>query len=202
MKTGGLPKSSRTRSCSPHKPGTPPLWRSTTARFSSRGESVGIFDAFNKRIAGPIGMEDFDAGMCYYRYETNKSMYPAYHFRMSARDLARFGAMYQKGGVWNGRRVVPERWVEESTTAWSVVDSVSGVSYGYMWTVGPDVSPMAEAVGYPFYYHTGVGVQALVIIPDLKLVIVELYDTDGSWTDPGEVGMVLGMMIINARITE
>ena len=56
--------------------------------------------------------------------------------------------------------------------------------------------------GYPFYYHTGVGVQALVIIPDLKLVIVELYDTDGSWTDPGDVGMVLGLMIINARITE
>jgi CubicO group peptidase (beta-lactamase class C family) len=163
---------------------------------------AGIFDAFQKRIAGPVGMEDFDVQKCYYRNEPEKSQYPAYHFRMSARDLARFGVLYQKNGRWSGRRVVPEQWILESTKAWSVADSVSGLSYGYMWNVAPAGSPLAEMMGYPVYFHTGIGVQALVIIPDLDLVIVELYDTDGDWTDPGEVGIPLGMMIINARITE
>ena len=163
---------------------------------------IGIFAAFEKRIAGPIGMEDFDVQDCYYRYELEKSKYPAYHFRMSARDLARFGVLYQKNGEWSGRRLVPEQWIEQSTKAWSVADSASGLSYGYMWNVAPAGSPMAEMIGYPVYYHTGVGVQALVIIADLNLVIVELYDTDGDWTDPGDAGMALGMMIINARITE
>ena len=30
---------------------------------------------------------------------------------MSARDLARFGQLYLNGGRWNGRQVVPEKWV-------------------------------------------------------------------------------------------
>jgi CubicO group peptidase (beta-lactamase class C family) len=162
---------------------------------------TGIFEAFEQRIAGPIGMEDFDLDSCYYRYEPAKSQYPAYHFRMSARDLARFGVLYQQNGVWRGRRLVPDQWVTESTKAWSVEDTVSGVSYGYMWRVIPDGSPLANMFGYSAYFHTGVGVQALVVVPDLKLVIVELYNTDGNWTDPGEVGIELGMMIINARIT-
>jgi len=37
-----------------------------------------------------------------------------------------------------------------------------------------------------------------MIIPDLKLVIVERTDTDGYFEDK-ELGMELGMMIINAR---
>ena len=163
---------------------------------------VGIFEAFDRRIARPIGMEDFEVDSCYYRYEPAKSLYPAYHFRMSARDLARFGVLYQKNGKWRGRPLVPQQWVTESTKAWSVEDTVSGVSYGYMWAVIPDGSPLANMIGYSAYFHTGVGVQALVVVPDLKLVIVELYNTDGAWTDPGDVGMVLGMMIIDARITE
>jgi hypothetical protein len=37
-----------------------------------------------------------------------------------------------------------------------------------------------------------------MIIPDLKLVIVERTNTDGNFIDK-ELGMELGMMIINAR---
>ncbi len=161
---------------------------------------VGIFKAFENLLAGPLGMEDFDAQHCYYKYEHEKSNFPAYHFRMSARDLTRFGVLYQKNGIWGARRLVPQQWIQESTKAWSVEDTVSGLSYGYMWRIAPSGSAVAEMTGYPFYFHTGVGVQVLVIIPDLNLVIVELYNTDGNWTDPGEVGMVLGIMIINARI--
>ena len=174
----------------------------TAGAIFEQQTGTGIFEAFRQRIAGPIGMEDFEVDSCYYRYEPSKSQYPAYHIRMSARDLARFGALYQHKGTWRGRRVVPEQWVAESTRAWSLADSVSGMSYGYMWGVFPAGSMVANMIGFPVYYHTGVGVQALVVVPDLKLVIVELYNTDGAWTDPGEVGMQLGMMIINARITD
>jgi len=147
-------------------------------------------------------MEDFSIDNCYYQLEQNKSIHPAYHFRMSARDMARFGVVFQKNGMWKDLQIVPSNWIIESTTAYSIEDSASGSSYGYMWKVFPGSSLVANMVGYPGYFHTGIGVHALVIVPDLKLVIVERYDTDGDWIDPGEVGMALGMMIINARISD
>lgn len=189
-----------------HEPGTffyYNNWDFNTAGAVFEQETgLGIFEAFKNYISDRIGFEDFSVDSCYYKFEPLKSQYPAYHFRMSARDMARFGVLYQKNGNWRGRQLVPRHWIEESTTAWSVEDSVSGSSYGYMWKVIPEGSQLAQMIGHPAYYHTGIGVHALVIIPDLKLVIVERYDTDGNWSDPGEVGMVLGMMIINARITE
>jgi hypothetical protein len=161
-----------------------------------------IFEEFKVRIANPVGMEDFNVENCYYQYEMEKSMHPAYHFRMSARDMARFGVIYQQNGMWKGLRIISSEWIIESTTAYSIEDSSSGLSYGYMWKVFPEGSLIADMVGYPGYFHTGVGVHALVIVPELNLVIVERFDTDGDWVDPGDVGMELGMMIINARISD
>lgn len=161
-----------------------------------------IFEEFKERIADPVGMEDFSVENCYYQYELEKSLHPAYHFRMSARDMARFGVMYQKSGAWKDLQIIPSEWISESTTAYSVVDSAYGIAYGYMWNVFPEGSSFAEMIGHPGYYHTGVGVHALVIVPELSLVIVERYDTDGDWTDPGDVGMELGLIIINARISD
>jgi CubicO group peptidase (beta-lactamase class C family) len=163
---------------------------------------TGIFREFESRIALPIGMQDFSVDSCDYGYELDKSMHPAYHFRMSARDMARFGVLYQRNGMWNCRQLVPAEWIAESTTGYSVLEAESGVLYGYMWYVFPEGSAVADMIGAPGFYHTGVGVHVLVIVPQLKLVIVERYDTDGDWQDPGEVGLELGLMIINSRLPD
>ena len=55
---------------------------------------VKIFEAFTTEIADPIGMEDFSLEDCGYAYEEAKSRHPACNFRMSARDMARFGLLY------------------------------------------------------------------------------------------------------------
>jgi len=114
--------------------------------------------------------------------------------------MMRFGVLYQKRGDWLGQQIIPEAWITESTTSYSVLDSASGVGYGYMWKTIPAGSPIAQMVGTSGFFHTGVGVHALIILPELKLVIVERVNTDGpTWIDPGEAGMQLGLMIINAQ---
>lgn len=159
-----------------------------------------IFEEFKKQIADPIGMQDFSVDNCYYQYERNLSMHPAYSFRMSARDLARFGVLFQKGGKWKNKQIISPEWIDESTTTYSILDSTSGVGYGYMWYTIPNSSELAQTIGSPGFYHTGLGVHIVVVLPELKLVIVERYDTDGEWTDPGDAGMELGLMIINSRL--
>jgi CubicO group peptidase (beta-lactamase class C family) len=161
-----------------------------------------IFEAFKKDIADIVGMQDFSITNCFYQYEPKKSMYPAYHFRMSARDMARFGVLYQKNGKWKNWQIIPSEWVGASIQAYSVEKDAAGVGYGYMWKVFPEGSEFAQTVGFSGYFHTGNAVHSLVIVPELKLVLVERYNTDGNWTDPGDVGLEIGLMIVNSRISE
>ncbi len=72
-----------------------------------------IFEALKTRIADPIGMQDFDIRQASYEFEP-VSMHPGYWFRISARDFARFGHLYLRGGRWNDRQIVPKAWVEDS----------------------------------------------------------------------------------------
>jgi len=161
-----------------------------------------IFEAFKKEIADPIGMEDFSLDDCQYSYEENKSKHPAYNFRMTARDMARFGLLYQRKGNWTGRRIIPEDWIAQSTTAYSSVSEEMGVGYGYMWNVVKPGSAFSNMLfdGQGAFFHTGIGVHALSVLPSQKLVYVYRYDTDGDFQDPGDATTQLVAMIMNARL--
>ena len=160
-----------------------------------------IFKAFKKEIADPIGMEDFSLEDCAYAYEESKSGHPAYNFRMSARDMARFGLLYQRKGIWNGKQIIPESWIEESTMAYSIVSEEMGVGYGMLWNVIEPGSSFSKIVfdGQGGFYHTGVGIHTLAVLPVPKLVYVYRFDTDGEFRDPGDATIRLAAMIMNAR---
>jgi CubicO group peptidase (beta-lactamase class C family) len=152
-----------------------------------------IFDAFNDEIAEPIGMEDFDPADCTYVYERSKSAHPAYFFRMSARDMVRFGLLYQNDGRWGRKQIVPAKWIRESTAVYPV-QNPGGDPYGYLWRIIP------EEAGWGYgYYHTGFGVHLLAVLPDQKLVLVHRVDMD-SWFDISwsEIRTLMEM-IVDAR---
>ena len=138
---------------------------------------TGIGPAFRDRIAKPIRMQDFRLEDFYYvRASTEKgaektSIHPAYHFRMSARDMARFGYLFLRQGRWQDTQVIPAGWVKESTTSYS--DAGKGVGYGYLWWVNfwPGVS-----VGN--YSARGTLGKNIVVLPDKDLVVVYLNYTD------------------------
>jgi CubicO group peptidase (beta-lactamase class C family) len=99
------------------------------------------------------------------------SVYPAYPFKMSARDLARFALLYLHQGKWQDRQVVPAHWVEESTQPYSAADVAPG--YGYLWWIGFDNS-IAPAVTLPAgaFSALGYGGQYAFVIPAFDLVVV------------------------------
>ena len=80
-----------------------------------------IFASFTRRIAEPIGMEDFSASDGQYVREA-ASRHPAYRFSRSARDLARFGPLVLDGGQWQGRTIIPADWLREPTRPFSRTD--------------------------------------------------------------------------------
>jgi CubicO group peptidase (beta-lactamase class C family) len=102
--------------------------------------------------------------------------------------------------VWHGKQIVPKAWIEESTQTYSVEDEASGMGYGFLWNTIPAGSALAQALGCTGYFHTGIGVHVLLVVPDLQLVAVMRLDTDSAWEDPGEEGDALPFLLMGARL--
>jgi CubicO group peptidase (beta-lactamase class C family) len=153
----------------------------------------GIFEAFEAEIAVRIGMEDYNARDCTYVAERDKSEHPAYFFRMSSRDLARFGLLYQNYGRWKGKQIVPEEWIREGTTVYPV-ENPGGDPYGYLWRIIPEEAGLGTG-----FYHSGLGVHLLSVLPDQKLVLVHRVDTDRDFDITWPEIKTLMEMIVAAR---
>jgi len=81
--------------------------------------------------------------------------------RLRPDDLAKLGLLYLREGRWEGDRLVPRRWVEDSTTP-RIESRTLSDHYGYQWWV--DDSGYAMALGG--------GGQYLIVVPDQRLVVV------------------------------
>ena len=92
----------------------------------------------------------------------------------SARDYARFGLLYLRDGMWEGRRLLPEGWVDAGRTPKSV-DPDDGHLYGAHWWTRDDPLGTFWASG-----HDG---QFIDICPALDLVLVRMGHT-GSDRSP------------------
>ena len=66
----------------------------------------------------------------------------------TARDFARFGLLYLRGGIWEGERVLPERWADHARTP----TPGSAGEYGAHWWLPPGDEGMFSANGYRGQY--------------------------------------------------
>lgn len=164
-----------------HAPGT--FWYYNNWDFNTLGTifeqqfhtTIGV--EFRERIALPTQMQDFRLEDMYYQRarpdspEYQKSRHPAYHFRLSARDLARFGLLMLQDGNWNGSQLIPAGWIKESTHAYTTDTAPfmsDGVGYGYLWWVNGFKLPEKN------FSARGALAKYLVVIPERGLVVVYL----------------------------
>jgi CubicO group peptidase (beta-lactamase class C family) len=132
------------------------------------GRAQDGFEFARKGLFEPLGITtatiEFDA--------TGTPVGSIYIFA-SARDWARLGLLYLNDGVANGRRILPEGWVNYSAAP--TLDTDYGAGF---WTNGGshgDASARIQA-GMPedSFYGSGNLGQRMVIIPSAGLVIVRL----------------------------
>ena len=108
-------------------------------------------------------------------------------------DMLKIGELYLRGGVYKGRRILDQSWVDASVAAHSNASNTElfadspGSGYGYQWWV----HTMTDDAGrtWPGYYASGWGRQYILVFPDLELVVASVasdYDYDG----PG-IGAIL-----------
>jgi CubicO group peptidase (beta-lactamase class C family) len=129
-----------------------------------RWMNVSLFD-----VIGMKPQPEFDA---------TGLMYGSALIYASARDFARFGLLYLRDGMWDGRRVLPEGWVDFARTHGT---GTNADIYGAGWWLAPK-----EGSGrpYPIYVDTGperdgfsaqgFEGQYTLIVPSKDLIVVRL----------------------------
>ena len=135
-----------------------------------------IYDALERDLVRPIGMQDFDRSTHRRTGDAKKSMHLAYHMNFSTRDMGRLGYLMLRQGNWNGQQLVPRDWARRIVSVVTPVHEMNPANnrkgpfgYGYLWWVWD-----GEAAKGPFegaYSGRGAIGQYITVLPTLDLVI-------------------------------
>ncbi|HRN52381.1 MAG TPA: serine hydrolase, partial [Gemmatimonadaceae bacterium] len=107
---------------------------------------------------------------------------------INAWDMARFGLLTQRGGVWGTRRIFSEDWLRRSLTP-----TPAQPTYGYMnWFLNTDRKWMPSAPASAFG-HVGNGTNLVFVAPEQDLVVVV------RWIENRAVNEFLGLVMDAVR---
>lgn len=185
------------------------VWRYNTWGFNALAsifEKVThehVVHAFDEHIAESIQMEDFKGFRHASDVYSSHSEHRASTLSMSARDLARLGVLYANEGAWAGKQILPAKWVQRSTTAYSspvnsIMDESEAGGFGWLWWVANRGVHFPGAVlPKGSYSARGEGGQYLVVIPAYQWVIVHLNNiyADPRVVTPTEFGEALAWVM-------
>jgi CubicO group peptidase (beta-lactamase class C family) len=122
-----------------------------------------ITDYMQEKFYEPIGMEQGG-----YWLIDNKNMEMALGgLNLTLRDFAKIGSLYLHDGFWNGKQIVPSKWVQSSLTPDAPhIQPGETFGYGYQWWI-PN-SDVGE------FMAIGVYNQYIYINPSTNTIVVKL----------------------------
>ena len=91
---------------------------------------------------------------------------------ISSEDHGRFGLLFLNNGIWDGKRVISEEWIQKSITP-----SETNPEYGYMWWINSELGEDYQTTDWKnvptnIFYGSGFGGNKVIIIPDENMVVV------------------------------
>ena len=156
-----------------------PVWRKPGEEWNYSGGSTQLLSGVVQRTTGkwladfarealfePLGITQFE----WMKMPANGEAEAASGLRLGPRDMAKIGKLVLDKGMWHGRRIISEAWIQESTQGRIAhVDAVDSLRYGYQWwvdegKVGDRQISWITAVGF--------GGQRIYIVPAFGLVVV------------------------------
>ena len=168
------------------EPGQALLYSSANSHFLSAlikettGMSPGTYA--EERLFAPLGI-DFVLAQRMDRYTSWQQLHEpidgtwrqdnsgleigAFGLRLTGREMANFGFLYLNRGIWEGKAIISEAWVDESIRD-HVLRSET-VGFGYQWMV-------VNRSGHIAFDADGWGGQSISVIPALDMVIVTKCD--------------------------
>lgn len=126
-----------------------------------------ITEYLQEKLWTPLGME-YDASWSIDR--KNNGLEKTFCcLNARATDFAKIGRLYKNKGNWNGKQIISQKWVEESTKLDTTEGSVNFYQYQW-WLPTPNEDFMAEGILGQFVY----------VNPSKDLIIVRLGKDEGK----------------------
>jgi CubicO group peptidase (beta-lactamase class C family) len=142
-----------------------------------------VIDYLTPRFFEPLAIEGMDWETDAYGINTG-----GWGLRLKTEDLAKFGQFYLQKGKWNGKQLLPKKWIEEATSLKiyqnpdmtqskrdSSNDGVQGYCYQF-WRAR-----------YNSYQANGANGQFVLVMPEKDAVVILTADSPDMW---GELNMV------------
>ncbi|MGH0031093.1 MAG: serine hydrolase domain-containing protein [Myxococcota bacterium] len=131
-------------------------------------------------LFGPIGMRSAAFG-----FDAAGTHLGGSHLYATARDYARFGLLYLRDGVWEGRRLLPEGWVDFARTPAPVANN--GTYGAHFWlnrTPKEDQFQLLPGGPPSVFAVTGNAGQLVLIVPTHDLLAVRLGEHQATtWSE-------------------
>ena len=132
------------------------------AEIISQASGMTIDKFAEEYLFNPLGIQNLNWG-----HTSNKKVIPSgKRLYMTSRDLAKIGQLILNKGKWDGKQVVSEKWVEESTTSKT---KITGIDYGFLWWNIPFKVNEKIIISKT---ATGNGGQYIMVIPEMDVVAI------------------------------
>lgn len=164
-----------------HEPGTHWSYSSGTSNIVSGiirdtvgGTREGYRAFMHRELFGPIGMQSAVA-----EFDASGTFVGSSHLHATARDYAKFGLLYLRGGVWDGKPVLPKGWVDYARTP--IAHEGTGLGGAHFWLNAGNpragIAPRIATAPADMLTARGHGGQVIAIVPSKDLVAVRLGRT-------------------------
>ncbi len=124
-----------------------------------------------QRLFAPLGMSSAAP-----RFDAAGTFIGSSFCFATPRDFARFGLLYLRGGIWEGRPLLPASWIDYARTpTWQQPGGEADGAYGAHWWLGLAGPGSSSANGYDG--------QFILVCPDRDLVIARSGATPAALKD-------------------
>ena len=159
-----------------HEPGRHWAYSTGTSQLLSRviarevgGGRAGMIAFARQQLAQPLGIRSLVL-----EFDPSGTPIGGGYVWMSARDWARLGLLYLRDGVWDGRRLLPEGWVDFTRTP---APADNNRVYGAHFWINAEPAPGQFSVlrpGVGGFQMNGNAGQFVVMFPSRDLIVVRL----------------------------
>ncbi len=168
----------------PHKPGTHFQYNTmgsyTLSAIVTKVTGQTSLEFLKPRLFEPLGIENpkWDAS-------PEGNSLGGYGLYLCTEDIAKFGQLYLQKGKWNGRQLIPEKWVDQATSKQVPNDQEGHSKIGVDWMQG---------YGFQFWRCThnafrgdGRAGQLCVVIPDKDAVVAITADSNSFQAEMNDI---------------